>query len=109
MNTELIARLAEEAGFKLKPSATTGAPWIDLREPFAGGHVLAGAGYRPPQLIDHMAKFAALVAEECAKAADAERGTTYKPKEYEDNHRDGHTDGCNDCAAAIRALFPPAP
>ncbi|MGV8823020.1 hypothetical protein [Methylibium petroleiphilum] len=90
MSTELIARLTAEAGFNVKRSVIDGSPWIDQRAPFAGGHVIAGTGYQPPALMDHMAKLCALVAEECAR--QTERST------------------CADQAAAhIRALFPPAP
>ena len=52
--------------------------------------------------------FAALVAaaerEACAKVCEEECSDPYEDfKNYEDTHTDGWMDGCNSCAAAIRA------
>lgn len=53
-------------------------------------------------------RFAALVAaaerEACAKVCEEECSDPYEDfKNYEDTHTDGWMDGCNSCAAAIRA------
>lgn len=46
--------------------------------------------------------------EACAQVCEEVRieGDVFKPG-YEDNHDTGHTDGCNNCAAAIRARGTP--
>ena len=64
------------------------------------------------QYIITESQLAALVAqemekvkEECARACVGVRtGGNGMPKDYEDTHADGFTDGCNECEWAIRAL-----
>ena len=83
MNTELIARLAAEAGFQSQTVTATnlGTGEQSLSRTFEIMSVV-------PE--DVLAKFAALVAEECAR--QTERSTC-----------------AEQAAATIRALFPPAP
>lgn len=61
-----------------------------------------------PNTVDDLTRFAALVAaaerEACAKVCEEECSDPYEDfKNYEDTHTDGWMDGCNSCAAAIRA------
>lgn len=107
MDKTLVAALAARAGFNIKASAIDGQPWIDARELIGGGHVLAGVGYQPPSVIDHIAQLVTLVAEECAKMAD-KRGTgaVNAPfKDYENTHIDGYQDCAVDTATDIRKAF----
>lgn len=41
--------------------------------------------------------------ERAAKVCEEVRDLGDECKPYEDNHADGHMDGCNNCAAAIRS------
>lgn len=41
--------------------------------------------------------------EACAKVCEAESSDPAMPESYADNHSDGWADGCDACAAAIRA------
>ena len=85
MNRDDIIRMAREAG------AITG---------LIGRWVFEDA--------EQLERFAALVAaaerEACAKVCEEECSDPYEDfKNYEDTHTDGWMDGCNSCAAAIRA------
>lgn len=85
MEREQIIRMAREAGFDPH----------DMSDDFTCN------------LID-IERFAALVAaaerEACAKVCEEECSDPYEDfKNYEDTHTDGWMDGCNSCAAAIRA------
>lgn len=97
MSAELIEVFAARAGITMQVAG-----------PSDGGiDTWFGNQYLPNGALP---RFAALVAEECARACEATRdsGDSAGPKEYEDDHATGHVDGCNNSAAAIRALFPAA-
>lgn len=91
MNVELVERLAREAGFqRLQDGIRDGGESSDYWDCW------------PEQL----ARFAALVAEECSRlcaeyAADTD--PSFKP--HEDNYRDGWLDASNECNWVIRQRF----
>lgn len=90
MSTELIERLAEQTGFRLVKQA--------------GGHNWIYTGSASGRCTEALSRFAALVAEECAKQCDAalldtSMLTSMPPQ----------SSAARGAAARIRALFPPAP
>lgn len=82
-DSELIERLAEEAGFEV------------IKEPGMENRLFNGDGW----LTEELRRFAALVAEECAEACLALR------KEPHGWNSFSYTQAVNDCDTAIRALF----
>lgn len=53
----------------------------------------------------HITTFAALVAQECVRLCEQVRNEGDECKPFEDTHKDGHMDGCNNCMSAIFDTF----
>lgn len=73
---DLMIELLKQASFHVTPNVMTGGQRVDDRSWYnSGGGMMAGDGYRRPELIDHLLRFAALVAaherEQCALSVEA--------------------------------------
>lgn len=75
--------------------------WLEFARAVEKHH---GIGAAPAHPAGDAIRDAAL--EEAAKACEdmLRSGDSSHIASYEDNHAEGHVDGCNNCAAAIRAL-----
>lgn len=91
---DLIERLAREAGFTTGEDAVDITNWFDSSQAPTLNHRIAVAEYATG---DRLARFAALVAEQCAQIA--ERTDEIDPGPV------GNFDGAERAAAQIRAAF----
>jgi len=106
-NNDHIIKMARSAGMHYSGACTLTGMESHL-ERFAAlvaAHTLSNID--PSRFMSYQEGFAAGAAAEreaCAKVCEEECSDPYEDfKNYEDTHTDGWMDGCNSCAAAIRA------
>lgn len=81
-------------------------PQLPEPQPIPGFYDIEGrkaCRYTAEQMQAYAAAAVAAEREACALVCEEVRFAGDSFNEAEDNHDDGHTDGCNNCAAAIRA------